>query len=142
MVLYYIYNTTGGWIVTVDTQNRFGTFFEELRQRSKLTLREFCKRAGCDPANISRMERGLMPPPKGREILERYAAVLGLEEASDDWYQFFDLAAADQGIVPADIMEDEELVKALPVFFRTLREQKPTAEELRHIAEKIRKAGK
>ena len=128
--------------MTVETQNRFGTFFEELRQRSKLTLREFCKRAGCDPANISRMERGLMPPPKGRDILERYASVLGLEEATNDWYQFFDLAAADQGIVPADIMEDAELVKALPVFFRTLRGQKPTAEELRRIAEKIRKAGK
>jgi transcriptional regulator with XRE-family HTH domain len=141
-LLYIIYNTTGGETVTVETQNRFGTFFEELRQRSKLTLREFCKRAGCDPANISRMERGLMPPPKGRDILERYASVLGLEEATDDWYQFFDLAAADQGIVPADIMEDAELVKALPVFFRTLRGQKPTAEELRRIAEKIRKAGK
>lgn len=126
----------------VDTQNRYGAFFEALRHRSKLTLREFCKRAGCDPANISRMERGLMPPPKSREILERYAHVLGLKEASDDWYQFFDLAAADQGIVPADIMEDAELVKALPVFFRTLRGQKPTADELHRIAEKIRKVGK
>lgn len=125
-----------------DTQNGFGDFFEALRQRSKLTLREFCKQAGADPANISRMERGLMPPPKGRDILERYASVLGLAEATDDWYQFFDLAAADQGIVPADIMEDAELVKVLPVFFRTLRGQKPTAEELRGIAEKIRKAGK
>ena len=62
--------------------------------------------------------------------------------ANTEWYQFFDLAAAHQGIVPADIMEDAELVKALPVFFRTLRGQKPTAEELRRIAEKIRKAGK
>jgi len=139
--LYIIYNMTGGMTVNVATQNRFGTFFEELRQRSKLTLREFCKHARCDPANISRMERGLIPPPKGRDILERYASVLGLEEASDDWYRFFDLAAADQGIVPADIMEDAELVKALPVFFRTLRGQKPTAEELRRIAEKIRKVG-
>ncbi len=127
--------------MTVTIQNRFGAFFEELRQRGKLTLREFCKRAGCDPANISRMERGLIPPPKGRDILERYASVLMLEEATDDWYQFFDLAAADQGIVPADIMKDADLVKALPVFFRTLRGQKPTAVELQRIAEKIRKAG-
>lgn len=128
--------------MTADIQNRFGPFFEEMRHRNKLTLREFCKKAGCDPANISRMERGLVPPPKGRDILKRYASVLGLEEGTDDWYQFCDLAAADQGIVPADIMEDAELVKALPVFFRTLRGQKPTAEELRRIAEKIRKVGK
>jgi len=121
---------------------RFGEFLETLRQRNKLTLREFCKRAGCDPANISRIERGLMAPPKGIEILERYAQVLGLKQSTDDWYTFFDLAAVDQGMMPADIMKDEELVRALPVFFRTLRGQKPTREELVKIAEKIRKGGK
>ena len=36
-------------------------------------------------------------------------------------------------------MENADLVKALPVFFRTLRGQNPTVEELRRIAEKIRK---
>ncbi len=128
--------------MTAVTQKRFGEYFETIRQRRKLTLREFCKRANCDPANISRMERGLIPPPKGRDILERYAAVLELDEATDDWYRFFDLAAADQGIVPADIMDDADLVERLPVFFRTLRGQKPTEEELRRIAEKIRQAGK
>jgi len=123
-------------------RKNFGAFFEELRQRNQLTLREFCKKAECDPANISRMERGLMPPPKGRDILERYAKALGLKEGSDDWYTLFDLAAMDKGMMPADIMGDAELVKALPAFFRNLREQKPTKEELRGIAEKIRKGGK
>ncbi|MBU4267585.1 MAG: helix-turn-helix domain-containing protein [Acidobacteria bacterium] len=108
----------------------FGSYFEQLRQEQGLTLRMFCKKASCDPANISRMERGLIQPPKGREILEKYAEALNLVEGSDEWYQFFDLAAADQGIVPQDIMEDAELVKVLPVFFRSLRGQK--------LAEKIR----
>ena len=128
--------------MTTATHQRFGEFMESVRQRSHLTLREFCKRAGCDPANISRMERGLMPPPKSRDILERYAQVLGIAEASDDWYTFFDLAAVDQGMMPADIMHDDELVRALPVFFRTLRGQKPTRDELVRIAEKVRKGGK
>jgi hypothetical protein len=88
------------------------------------------------------MERGVSPPPKSREILERYARALGIQSGSDDWYQFFDLAAADQGIVPEDLMKDPELVKALPVFFRTLRGQKPTPEEMRQVAEKIRRAGR
>ncbi|OGV61644.1 MAG: hypothetical protein A3K19_15180 [Lentisphaerae bacterium RIFOXYB12_FULL_65_16] len=122
-------------------RERLGGFVEALRQRNRLTLREFCKRAGADPANISRMERGLVPPPKSRDILERYAAALDLREGTDDWYTFFDLAAVDQGIVPADIMADAELVKALPVFFRTLRGQKPSPDEMREIAEKIRKGG-
>ncbi|MBN2347048.1 MAG: helix-turn-helix domain-containing protein [Candidatus Aminicenantes bacterium] len=117
----------------------FGRYFEELRQAQGLTLRMFCKKAFCDPANISRMERGLIPPPKSREILEKYAETLGLAEGSDNWYKFFDLAAADQGIVPQDIMNDAELVKVLPVFFRTLRGQKPTEKEMTKLAEKIRK---
>ena len=123
------------------THRHFGGFLEILRQRNHLTLREFCRRACCDPANISRVERGLMPPPKGREILERYATALGLERGSDDWLTFFDLAAADQGMMPADIMENEALVRALPVFFRTLRGQKPTPEEMRKTADKIRNGG-
>jgi hypothetical protein len=34
-------------------------------------------------------------------------------------------------------MADAELVKVLPVFFRTLRGQKPTEEEMTKLAEKI-----
>ena len=120
----------------------FGSYFEQLRQAQGLTLRMFCKKAACDPANISRMERGLISPPKGREILEKYAAALNLVEGSDEWYQFFDLAAAGQGILPQDIMADAELVKVLPAFFRTLRGQKPTEEEMKKLAEKIRKGMK
>lgn len=119
----------------------FGPYLELLRQQNRMTLRDFCRRAGCDPANISRIERGLVPPPKSRDILERYAAALGLKEGADDWYSFFDLAAADQGIVPADIMADADLVSALPLFFRTLRGQKPSPDEMRQVAEKIRKGG-
>jgi transcriptional regulator with XRE-family HTH domain len=120
----------------------FGRFFESLRHRDRLTLREFCKKADADPANISRMERGVMLPPKNRTILERYATTLGLQDGSDEWQSFFDLAAVAQGKVPEDLLSDKELVKALPAFFRTLRGQKPTPEEMIRIAEKIRKGGR
>jgi len=119
----------------------FGSFFESLRQRNRLTLREFCRKADADPGNISRMERGAMLPPKSQEILVRYATVLGLRKESEEWKQFFDLAALEKGMVPEDILSDKELVKILPAFFRTLRGQKPTAEEMKRIAEKLRKAG-
>jgi transcriptional regulator with XRE-family HTH domain len=128
--------------MVVKKSINFGRYFEQLRQERGLTLRMFCKKASCDPANISRMERGLISPPKGREILEKYAEALNLLEGSDDWYKFFDLAAADQGIVPQDIMDDAELVKVLPVFFRTLRGQKPTEAEMLKLAEKIREGMK
>jgi hypothetical protein len=49
-----------------------------------------------------------------------------------------DYAAADCGIVPRDIMEDEEVVKALPVLFRTLRREKPSESDLNRLVRKLR----
>jgi len=120
----------------------FGSFFESLRQRNRLTLRKFCRKADADPGNISRMERGAALPPKSPEILHRYAAALGLREKSEEWQTFFDLAAVAQGRVPVDLLSEQEIVKALPLFFRTLRGQKPTPEEMKRIAEKIKQAGR
>lgn len=124
----------------VDEYKSFGEFFKLLRKKKKITLREFCLQASADPANISRLERGAMPPPQDTDILERYAKALGIEVGSNDWYTFFDLAAADRGIVPKDLMSDSEVVRMLPAFFRTLRGQKPTKEEMRNLADKIKKS--
>jgi transcriptional regulator with XRE-family HTH domain len=118
----------------------FGDFFKQLRKKKRITLREFCIKAQADPANISRLERGAMPPPQDTDILERYADALGIRTGSDDWYTFLDLAAADRGIIPKDIMSDREAVRMLPAFFRTLRGQKPTEEEMRNLIDKIKKS--
>ena len=118
----------------------FGDFLKNLRKKKKITLREFCLKASADPANISRIERGAMPPPQDPDILERYAEALGITKGGNDWYTFFDLAAANRGIIPKDLMSDQEVVRMLPAFFRTLRGQKPTEEEMAKLAEKIRKS--
>jgi transcriptional regulator with XRE-family HTH domain len=116
----------------------FAAFFQALRKENRITLRAFCEMAHADPGNISRMERQAIPPPQDREILGRYAKALNLAEGSDAWYLFFDLAAADRGIIPQDIMDDAKLVRELPAFFRTLRGQRPTEAEMRKVIEKIR----
>lgn len=123
-----------------DVDKSFGEFFKGLRKKKRITLRAFCIQASADPANISRLERSAMPPPQDSDILERYAKALGLEVGSNDWYTFFDLAAADRGIIPKDLMSEHEVVKMLPAFFRTLRGQKPTEEEMSKLADKIRKS--
>jgi len=121
-----------------DTRTSFAAFFKALRKEKRITLRAFCETAGADPGNISRMERGGMIPPQDRDILTRYARALGLVEGTAAWYHFFDLAAASRGMIPQDMMDDEALVRQLPAFFRTLRGQKPTEEELRKIVRKIK----
>ena len=118
----------------------FGAYLNKLRMERRVTLREFRKKAEADPGNISRIERGVWPPPQDRDILERYARALDLKSGVDEWYRLSDLAAADRGIVPQDIMGDAEIVKVLPVLFRTLRREKPTEKNLNRLVDKLRRS--
>lgn len=118
----------------------FGRFIKELRIRKGITLREHCQQSGFDPGNYSRMERGLFPPPQKQELLEKYAHALGLVEGSDDWMEFFDLAAATRGEIPKDLLNDDELVKKLPVLFRTLRAEPVSDDKLDQLIDKVRRS--
>jgi transcriptional regulator with XRE-family HTH domain len=122
------------------TFQHFGEYLKALRFEKRITLREFCKRAQADPGNISKIERGIWPPPQDSDILERYAGALEIKMGTDAWYRFSDLAAADRGIIPRDLLSDKEVIEMLPVFFRTLRGQKPTEKEMRALVEKLRRA--
>jgi len=62
----------------------FGDYFKELRRGKRLTLREFCRRADVDPGNTSKIERGILPPPRYK-VLARYAQVLGISTESEEW---------------------------------------------------------
>ena len=45
----------------------FGAFIKDARINAGLTLRGFCKIMKADPGNWSKIERGLLPPPKEQE---------------------------------------------------------------------------
>jgi hypothetical protein len=75
--------------------------------------------------NWSKIERGILAPPKEELTLTEWAEQLGLERGSSDWLRFFDYASVDAGRIPKYILEDEELVAKLPAFFRTLSGEKP-----------------
>jgi hypothetical protein len=118
----------------------FGTFIKEIRSRSRIGLREFCLDHSHDPSNWSKIERGVLPPPKDEGLLTEWAQQLGLKPGSEDWLKFFDYAAVDAGRIPAYVLEDRELVGKLPAFFRTLSGQKPSKEDLETLLEIIRKS--
>src|SRR4030042_1918469 len=117
----------------------FGEYFKTKRIEKGMTLRDFCKKFGLDPGNISKLERGLLPPPTSREKLEAYASFLGLNIGNDDWMEFFDRAAACRGELPRDLLEDSEVVKNLPVIFRTIRGKKVSSRLLDELIERIRR---
>ncbi len=116
----------------------FGQFFKKKRIERRMTLRQFCIENNFDPGNISKIERGILPPPTNYEKLEQYAKSLRIKEGSNDWYEFFDLASASLGRIPKEILSNKDLVSKLPLVFRTLRGQRLTKEQLEKLAQKIK----
>ena len=94
-----------------------------------ITLRKFCQAIEWDASNWSKIERGLLSP-QDEEKLGRIAEVIGIERGSEEWQAMKDLARLGAQMLPDDIAADRRIVNALPLFFRTVRSDKPTAEEL------------
>ncbi len=122
----------------MNEKRGFGEVFKMKRIQLGLTLRRFCLEHKLDPGNLSRMERGVLPPPQDRTKLEEYANHLKLRKGSSEWYEFFDLAAAEAGRIPKDIMDDKEVVEKLPILFRTLRGEKISEDKLAELVRKIK----
>lgn len=121
-------------------RHTFGEFLKEKRMEQGLTLREFCLKHRLDPGNMSKIERGLFPPPQDREKLERWADWLKIKKGTDDWLEFFDLASAESGRIPEELLSDEEVVEKLPLLFRTLRGEKISDKKLDELVKMIKKA--
>lgn len=117
----------------------FGKNIKELRLKQKLSLRKFSKQINMDASNWSKIEREFIPPPQDEGKLKNIAKALGISLESDKYSTLRDLAAIDSGIIPKDLRNDEETLKTLPIFFRTIRNKRPTEEQLRDLIEAIRK---
>src|SRR5438552_2186027 len=83
----------------------FGEFIKQIRARQRLGLREFCLKNGYDPSNWSKIERGVLPPPRDEDTLRTWAKQLGLKQGSDDWLKFCDYAAVDSGRIPDYVLK-------------------------------------
>jgi transcriptional regulator with XRE-family HTH domain len=117
----------------------FGGLLKRHRLGLGKSLRQFCLEHGFDAGNFSRMERGLLPPPQSHDIVGRYAQALDIEEGTDDWLEFFDTAAAERGVIPPDLLSDEQVVEKLPVLFRTMRAKPIDAELLDKLVETLKR---
>lgn len=119
---------------------RFGELIKKHRLALGQSLREFCLANGFDPGNYSRLERGLFPPPQDKEKLREYAVALQLKNGSSEWVDLFDRAFADRGVVPDDLMSDDNIVDKLPVLFRTMRAKQIEPEHLDELVKKIKES--
>ncbi len=118
----------------------FGNHLKNLRLSRNITLRRFCLENGFDPSNASKVERGILPPPKDEATLKRYAKALDLEENSEEWYKFIDMAEIENGSIPYDLAKEKELVGKLPLFFRTIRGGKTPQDKLKILLDIVKSA--
>jgi len=115
---------------------KFGKLLNDLRVEKQLSLREVCKLTNYDSSNWSKIERGVLSPPSDKAVLTRWAKILGLK-TSKEIESFIDDANIAQGIIPQDILSGN-MVEYLPAFFRTMRNKKPTKEEIDSLIELLR----
>ncbi len=122
----------------MEKKNTFGEYFRNLRIAQGITLRRFCQENGYDPGNVSKIERGVFTAPLGQDKLEDYASALKIQEGSEAWIQFFDLATISNKTLDLGKIKDEALLRKLPILFRTLENKELTEEELDQLVETIK----
>jgi len=123
-----------------ESLKKFGQMLYDLRISRGFTLREMCRRVNYDPSNWSKIERGKISPPADKKTLELWARALGIKKDSEDMDEFVYRANIAQGIIPVDILKESEIVANLPAFFRTLKNKKPTKQEIDNIINLIKNA--
>jgi transcriptional regulator with XRE-family HTH domain len=115
----------------------FGEFVKKRRLDQGISLREFCRLLDVDPSNWSKIERGVISPPQDEMKLKKIAGILKIQDGTSLWYEMKDMAKVDAGTIPDDIRSDSRVLNSLPIFFRTLRNEKP--EDLDRLIDFIRK---
>ncbi|MBQ1528302.1 helix-turn-helix domain-containing protein [Candidatus Saccharibacteria bacterium] len=118
--------------------------FHELFKRKRMeigTVREFARESGLDLAYVSRLENGVILPPKDGEKLARLADALRIVEGSEEWQEFMDLAAIAKNELPEDLRDDERVAKVLPAFYRAMRYKELGEEDLQKLLELIKESG-
>ncbi|OQX71724.1 hypothetical protein B6D52_00405 [Candidatus Parcubacteria bacterium 4484_255] len=118
---------------------KFGQKLKELRINKGLTLRKMCKKVDYDPSNWSKIERGRISPPSNEKILNKWAEALELTNAVEI-EKFISDAQVAQGLIPSNIMKEENITNFLPAFFRSIKKEKMTKKDIEALIKLIKKS--
>lgn len=120
----------------------FTEIMKQRRMELGYTIRKFAVAKGLDAGYLSRLENGLIQPPADRDKVENLARALEFKEGSKEWSDFIDAVAIARAEVPMDLRANENLMKVLPAFYRSVRKEKfdeVDVEELINLIEESRK---
>ena len=98
----------------------FGAVISAQRAALQLSLRSLAKRAGLDPAQLSKLERGHLAPPQQIESLQRLAKALELPDA--EFTRICDIADLENARIPRDLLDSAAVAKLLPLLMQALRQ--------------------
>lgn len=90
--------------VLTKKQDTFPALVRQGLERSSLSLRELCRRAGTDPSFMSKVIRGKLPPPSDEKLLKRLAKALGQDALT---------LIISTGMIPSEMRSDPESIKRL-----------------------------
>ena len=83
----------------------FGGFVKTVRLANGITAREASQCAEMLPSNFSKLEHGVLNPPKDAIKQKKLANAVGVKLGTATEIEFFDLAAKATNSVPVDIAE-------------------------------------
>lgn len=115
---------------------KFGELIRSKRIQQNLTLRGFCVRNRYDAGYISRLENDLILPPANIEDLQRLANALRIDENTEEWDEFCDLAAIARGSLPKNL--DKKVIEYLPAFFRKASKKKIKKSDVEKLLDLIK----
>lgn len=109
-----------------------GEFIRERRLSLEITLRKFAILMEMDASNWSKIERNVLPLPDDR--LMDLAENLNIQVGTADWFKLKDLVSVSHRRIPDHVYNDSEILRVLPIFFRTAQNNnRPSSAELDEI---------
>lgn len=115
----------------------FGKILRQKRVDNNVTLREFARITGYDPSNVSKIERGITPPP-ATIVLKGWAPVLRLDVGTPEYQDFMDSASLARNRIPEDSPAAFRN-KLLPAMLRTVRSQNMTEQDFERLIKLLNK---
>jgi transcriptional regulator with XRE-family HTH domain len=116
----------------------FGGFVKSTRLKQNIIAREAALNAGMLPSNFSKIEHGVLPPPRDAAKQKRLAAAIGVQPGTATADQFFDLAGKATGSVPVDLADIISEDEARPLLLRTIENKRLTEADIKRLIEIVR----
>jgi transcriptional regulator with XRE-family HTH domain len=111
----------------------FGDFLRLTRLEKGLTARFVASAAEMLPSNFSKLEHGLLTPPRDAEKQKRLMAALNIQAGSAAAEKFFDLAAKAANSTPIDLAQIISENETVPLLLRTIGNKRLSEDQIKRL---------